>query len=67
MERPSSSMRLRAWTATSTSVARRGSVRERSPSPITCLNLLMTAWFKAGSHVELGKAGLTLPGGMMAP
>ncbi len=36
--RPSSSMRLSAWTATSTSVARRRSVRERSPSPITCLN-----------------------------
>ena len=37
--RPSSSMRLSAWTATSTSVARRSSVRERNPSPITCLNL----------------------------
>ena len=30
-------------TATSTSVARRWSVRERSPSPITCLNLPMAA------------------------
>ncbi len=24
------------------------------------------AWFKAGLHVDLGKAGLTLPGRMMA-
>src|SRR4051795_8805807 len=32
--RPSSSMRFRAWTATSTSVARRWSV-QRNPSPIT--------------------------------
>src|SRR3954463_8978916 len=31
--RPNSSMRLSAWTATSTSVARRSSVRERNPSP----------------------------------
>src|SRR4051794_12600807 len=36
--RPSSSMRFRTWTATSISVARRSSVRERSPSPITRLN-----------------------------
>jgi len=35
---PSSSMRLSAWTATLTSVARRRSVRARSPSPMTCLN-----------------------------
>ena len=41
--RPSSSIRLSAWTATSTSVARRWSVRERSPWPITCLNRLMAA------------------------
>jgi len=45
--RPSSSMRLRAWTATFTSVARRSSVRERSPSPITCLNLPMAASTRA--------------------
>ncbi len=45
--RPSSSMRFRAWTATSTSVARRPSVRERSPSPITCLNLAMAASARA--------------------
>ncbi len=45
--RPSSSMRLRAWTATSTSVARRWSVRERSPSPMTCLNLPMAASARA--------------------
>jgi len=45
--RPSSSMRLSAWTATSTSVARRRSVRERSPSPITCLNLPMAASARA--------------------
>jgi len=45
--RPSSSMRLRAWTATSTSVARRLSVRERSPSPMTCLNLPMAASARA--------------------
>jgi len=31
-------MRLSAWTAISTWVARRSSVRERSGSPITCLN-----------------------------
>src|SRR5215212_7946042 len=36
-------MRLSVWTATSTSVARRRSVRERSPSPITRLNLPMVA------------------------
>ena len=35
--RPRSSMRLRTWTATSTSVARRSSACERSPSPITRL------------------------------
>ncbi len=45
--RPNSSMRLRAWTATPTSVARRSSVRERSPSPITCLNLPMAASTRA--------------------
>ena len=45
--RPSSSMRFSAWTATSTSVARRWSVRERSPSPITCLNLPMVASTRA--------------------
>jgi len=45
--RPSSSIRLRAWTATSTSVARRRSVRERSPSPMTCLNLPMAASARA--------------------
>jgi len=39
--RPSSSMRLRTWTATSTSAARRSSVCERSPSPITCLKRAM--------------------------
>src|SRR5215213_5396871 len=45
--RPSSNIRFRAWTATSTSVARRWSVRERSPSPITCLNLPMAASTRA--------------------
>src|SRR4051812_11138640 len=45
--RPSSSMRFSAWTATSTSVARRWSVRERSPSPITCLNLPTVASTRA--------------------
>ena len=35
--RPSSSMRLSAWTPTLTSVARRRSVRACSPSPITRL------------------------------
>jgi len=25
------------------------------------------AWFKAGLHMELGEAGLTLPGWTMAP
>jgi multidrug efflux system membrane fusion protein len=28
---------------------------------------LNTAWFKAGLHMELGEAGLTLPGWTMAP
>src|SRR4051812_43288086 len=36
--RPNSSMRLKAWTPTLTSVTRHPSVLERSPSPITCLN-----------------------------
>jgi len=36
--RPSSSMQLSACTATAISVARRWSVRERSPSPITCFH-----------------------------
>jgi hypothetical protein len=36
--RPSSSMRLRTWTATFTSVIRRSSIRERSQSPITCFH-----------------------------
>jgi len=35
--RPSSNMRLRTWTATSTSVRWRSSVCERRPSPITRL------------------------------
>src|SRR4051794_33778375 len=35
-------MRLSTWTATPTSVARRSSVRERSPSPITRLYRLIT-------------------------
>ena len=39
IERPNSSRRLSAWTATPTLVARCQSVRERSPSPITRLNL----------------------------
>jgi len=45
--RPSSSIRLRAWTATATSVVWRSSVRERSPSPITCLNLPIAASTRA--------------------
>jgi len=45
--RPKSSMRFRAWMATSISVARRWSVRERSPSPITCLNLPIVASTRA--------------------
>src|SRR4051794_20380465 len=45
--RPSSSMRFRTWTATSISVARRSSVRERSPSPITRLNRPMVASVRA--------------------
>ena len=45
--RLSSSMRLRAWTATFTSVARRASVRERSPSPRNCLDLPMAASARA--------------------
>ena len=34
-------MRLRTWTATSISVVRRSSVRERNPSPITRLYRLI--------------------------
>src|SRR4051812_41516179 len=45
--RPNSSMRFRTWTATSISVARRSSVRERSPSPITRLNRPMVASARA--------------------
>ncbi len=45
--RPSSSMWFSTWTATSTSVARRRSVRERSPSPMTRLNRLMAASARA--------------------
>src|SRR4051812_36235422 len=45
--RPSSSMRFRTWTATSTSVARRSSVRERSPSPITRFHRPMVASARA--------------------
>ena len=41
--RPNSSMRLRAWTATPTSVARHSSLRERNPSPITCFHLPIAA------------------------
>src|SRR3712207_700766 len=40
-------MRLSAWTATFTSVARRSSVCERSPSPITCFHLPMAASARA--------------------
>ena len=45
--RPKSSMRLRAWTATFTSAARRSSMRERNPSPITCLNRPVAASARA--------------------
>src|SRR3954452_300929 len=40
-------MRLRAWTATSTSVARRWSACARKPSPITCFHLPMAASARA--------------------
>ncbi len=46
--RPGSSMRLSAWTAIATPVARRSSVRERSLSLITCLNLEMTTSIRVG-------------------
>ena len=45
--RPISTMRLSTWTATYTSVARRSFVRERSPSPITCLNRPIVASARA--------------------
>src|SRR3954471_20094372 len=47
--RPSSSMRFRTATPTFISVARRSSVRERSPSPITRLNrpMVASAWARA--------------------
>ncbi len=47
--RPGSNMRLRAWTPTLTSVARRRSVRECSPSPITRLYREMAASARARS------------------
>src|SRR3954466_1919064 len=40
-------MRLRAWTATSTSVARRWSACARNPSPITCFHLPVAASARA--------------------
>src|SRR5215208_3952252 len=40
-------MRLSTWTATSTSVTRRSSVCERSPSPITRLNRLIAVSARA--------------------
>lgn len=46
--RAKSSMRLRAWMATSVSVARRWSVRKRNPSPSACLNLPIVASTRAG-------------------
>ena len=45
--RPHFSIRLSAWTATSTSVARRRSVRKRSPARIICLNLPIAALAQA--------------------
>src|SRR4051812_3061093 len=45
--RPSSSMRLSTWAATSTSVARRSSVCARNRSPITCFHLAMAASARA--------------------
>ena len=45
--RPSSSMRLSTWTATSISVARRSSVCERSSSPITRLYRLIAVSARA--------------------
>ena len=52
--RPRSSMRLRTWTATSISVARRSSVCERSPSPITRLNRPMVASALTGHDADDG-------------
>jgi len=43
----SSSIQLRAWTATSASVAQRPSAREHSPLPMTCLNLPVAASARA--------------------
>ena len=45
--RPSSSIRFKALTAIITSVARRRSVRDRSPSPMTRLKRLMSASTRA--------------------
>ena len=45
-----------------------GQVRDHSVQRPECLHCGRAwAWFKSGSHVELGEAGLTLPGRMMAP
>jgi hypothetical protein len=45
--RPSSSIRFSACTAMATSVARRRSVRKRSPAPMTRLRRLMSAATRA--------------------
>ena len=51
--RPNSSMRLRTWTATATSFARRSSVCERSPSPITCLKRAIIVSARARLPLQL--------------
>jgi hypothetical protein len=56
-------MRLSPWTATSTSVARRSSVCERSPSPIKRLNRLIAVSARAlAINLKTARAlGLEIP------
>src|ERR1700722_3464935 len=57
-------MRLRAWTATSTSVDLRPSIRERRPSPITCfhrpkqLSELIQRWHSSDRVIGAWTSGL---------
>ncbi len=63
--RPRPSMRLSAWTATATSVARHSSVRERSPSPITCSNLPVAA--SARARLSYPDEATPLPSAQITP
>ena len=66
-ERPSCTMRLSARTATSTSVARRSSVRERSASSITCLNRPIAASTRARAAQAQARAAQGQVHGLAVP